>query len=448
MIGWLNMIKHYPGEPQIYQILRGFGKNYLDSKPWPNRKDEHWKYNSLDVFKNQFNEPTLPKNSEQLELKKSLSSGIQIVFINGIFCEEKSTLETHFINSINKDAQHDQNLRIMPLKVAIEKGVYPKLDLGHPKHSFEALNLYNLSEGVYIEIKDNAQIDFPIEILFVDTTPAGSAFHPRLIVAMGKNSVATIFENYLSLNDNLNNFNEHNKTNQPTQQSTNPFKTQEPSNWTNGIVDVFSSENSKLIWAKIQNQSPTHLHFSKTQFNLEEKSHLHFLTVAIGGKFHKHDLNFSINGPQVELVTHGISIGRESSQIDHQVEVVFNKGESQLEQKFKSILNDTAQSIFTGKIVIQKYSQKINASQLCQNLLLSDKAEANTQPQLEIYADDVKAAHGATTGQLNADEIFYLQSRGISKSKAIQLLQSGFALELIEQFPNDLIKNYLKEVIL
>lgn len=410
------------GEPQAFEVLRLFGQKYLEQNSWPTRKHENWHYNKLDVFKNTlFIDADEEVNAPQIKISPA-PNWYRIVFINGIYSADQSQLPI------------EQQVRVLTLADAIQKGLYPIFDLSQPKHTFEAHNLAQLREGVFIDIAANTTVEKPVEIYFYNTlSDSATAFFPRIIVQAQANSKATILESYESQTKTHN-------TSEPVE-----TKSANATLWTNAQVEVHLLKNSSLEWARIQNQSPSHLHTCRSYYKVYDSAKLHFLTQAQGAQFHKHELNVEILGENCEVVTHGISIGNNNDQKDNQTLIDFKKGKSQVEQIYKSILNDSAQSVFNGKIIIQKDAQKADATQLNQNLLLSDTAEANTQPQLEIYADDVKASHGATIGQLNPEEIFYFRSRGISETKAKEMLQVGFALDLIERFPHPEIKKYLRD---
>lgn len=431
------------GEPQAFEILRSFGQKYFEKHSWPTKKHENWHYNTLDVFKNTvFLDATSEYSNEKINDLKTqpkdhcgihlepIPNWYRIVFFNGIYSPSLSNLPTQ------------ESVRILTLANALQKGLYPIFDLSKPTNSFEALNLSHLREGVFIDIPANTVVDKPIELYFYNTSNESSyAYFPRVIIQAQANSQATILEHYHSQVEFLSQKNsEIDETSTEIKQLKNSVQ-----NWTNIQIEAFLHEQSNIQWARLQNQCPTHLHTCRTFIKMYEKSRLHFLTQAQGAKLHKHEFNLEILGENCEAITHGISMGNNHDQKDNQTCIEFKKGASQAEQIYKSILNDSAQSIFNGKIIIHKNAQKAEASQLNQNLLLSDKAEANTQPQLEIYADDVKASHGATIGQLNPEEVFYFRSRGISEHKAKSMLQKGFVLDLIERFPNEEIKSFLKE---
>lgn len=420
------------GEPQAFGLIRSFGQKYLETNAWPSRKHEDWRYTSAAKFSAEIFAPSLTvkpiEESEKQNIQQNLKwpsqhEIVNIVFINGIFHPEFS--------------EPAQNLRILNLKQAIEKGLYPIFDLSKPQNNFEALNLSLLEHGVYLDIPDHTLCENIIQISFINTgnnfnkgsnlsTDLSQVYLPRVVVKAGLNSRANVYEKYESLLPNA----------QPL-----------AADWTNAQIEVHLENKAELHWARLQNQDSNHLHTCRSQYHLKDESKLHLLLLSQGAAVHRHDLNITLFGEKASAIAHGISLGTAQDHRDHHTLIDFKKGHSTAEQIFKSILNGESKSIFNGKIIIQQNSQKVESSQLNQSLLLSEKAEANSQPQLEIYADDVKATHGATVGQLNSEELFYFKSRGISERKAKLMMTEGFALDLIERFPNEEIKFLLRQKI-
>jgi Fe-S cluster assembly protein SufD len=433
------------GEPQAFELLRSFGQKFLETKNWPTRKDDEWKYTPTQIFSTNEFIPSIKKQSpldetlkllcqKQIDLN-SFKDSYNLVFINGIF--EPSLSNNSNQDTINESSKFDINIaktvthekqhpRVLGLKKAIEKGLYPIFELSKPLNSFEALNLSFLEEGIYIEIPENNDLKPIINLVFLNTQDEKKTVYlPRVIIKVKASAKATIFESYETLGSSI-----------PT-----------ITNWTNSQVEIHLEKNALLNWVRLQNETKTQLHTCRTKIYLAENSELNSLLLTQGGNLHRHDLGIEIKGDGASANVFGVSLSNENEHRDHNTLIDFKNGNSKAKQIFKSILHNESKSVFNGKIIIRKNSQKVDSSQLNQNLILSEKAEANSQPQLEIYADDVKATHGATIGQLNDEELFYFKSRGISETKAKLMMTQGFALDLIEQFPNEEIKNILRQKV-
>jgi Fe-S cluster assembly protein SufD len=443
------------GEPQAFELLRSFGQKFLETQNWPTRKDENWKYTPTQIFSTQQFALTSaqPQTIDEVTKKSiyentnasAFTNSFNIVFVNGIYQPNfsKQTLRIQTTAQPNAAADTDANseVRVLSLKNAIEKGLYPIFDLSKPQNAFEALNLSLLEEGVFIDVP--AQFDFKpiLNLSFISTpTEKQSVTLPRVILKLGTGAKFTLFENYESLGNSSNTSNGSNSGNNSNSGSV-------PTQWTNSQVEIHLESKSQLTWARLQNENETQLHTCRTKIYLAEGTELHSLLLSEGANLHRHDLQIEVNGENASAKVHGISLGTNKEHRDHNTLINFKSGNSTAEQIFKSILHGESKSIFNGKIIIQQDSQKVDSSQLNQSLILSEKAEANSQPQLEIYADDVKATHGATVGQLNEDELFYFKSRGISEIKAKLMMTQGFAVDLVDRFPNEEIKSLLKKKI-
>jgi Fe-S cluster assembly protein SufD len=180
---------------------------------------------------------------------------------------------------------------------------------------------------------------------------------------------------------------------------------------------------------------------------LGSESFLHFLSGALSSGWIRNDINITAQGSNSEIFAHGIGFSRGAGVVDQQTSLIFAEPNNKAEQVCKNLLMDSSRTIFNGRIHIQPKAQKTDSAQLHQSLLLSTEAEVDTKPELEIYADDVKATHGATIGQLSADEVFYFQSRGIKRERAQALLSQAFLLDLCERLANRDVQAFLKDRI-
>lgn len=196
-------------------------------------------------------------------------------------------------------------------------------------------------------------------------------------------------------------------------------------------IAVRLEASAQCHWIHLQEQSKDSYQYSYLDCFVLEKSRLHFLGLSLGGKQVRNDIQVHINGPEADVVLDGVALGQGQQHFDQTTGIHHHSGGSQSSQTYKSILDGQSRSAFSGTVFIAKDAQKANSEQINHNLLLSDQAEADSRPMLKIYADDVKAGHGSTVGQISSEELFYLQSRAISKKQATQMLAYGFAAEVI-----------------
>ncbi|MGE0632782.1 MAG: Fe-S cluster assembly protein SufD, partial [Pseudobdellovibrionaceae bacterium] len=215
----------------------------------------------------------------------------------------------------------------------------------------------------------------------------------------------------------------------------------------NGVIEITVGSSAKVEYCRLQAESNLAFHVWRTQVSLAENSQFSTLNVSVGARLQRHNFSLALKGSGAHANIWGLGVlsGDQHSDshtlVDHQV------GDCTTEQVYKSILNGSSRAVFDGRILIRKNSQKANSSQMNHNLLLSQNAEADSKPQLEIYADDVKATHGSTTGQINNEELFYLQSRGIDKETGVQMLSRGFAYDLIYKVQNEQIRAYVDQIV-
>ena len=381
------------------------------SQDLPSRKEEAWRFTSLVDFK-EVNWVILDSSNENLlshdELKKiSLdlpSDFYNFVFVDGVLNKTLSDdLSDSYTDQIQvKIKSHEafvidkNNVDIKLIKLA------------------EKLNQFKIE----FSLQKNQILDKPIQFLFVQSGKTNSYCSQNLELKIDKNAEVIVAVQSISLSEDQ-------KT------ASNLF------------VKVNCEEDSRLKLVQIQNENENSYHFSQTFIESQSKSQIQHLNISLGNKMARNYFELKFLGHGANAEAYGITTLGEDQHVDHYTLIHHIKGENQSIQTYKSILTDEAHSIFRGRVRIEQNAQKANSEQLNNNLLLGKKAHADSIPQLEIYADDVKAGHGSTVGQLNDDEIFYLQSRAISHSRAVKMMSEGFAQDLIYKFENQVLVNWL-----
>lgn len=194
---------------------------------------------------------------------------------------------------------------------------------------------------------------------------------------------------------------------------------------------VHVGEAGRLEWVRVQQEDLAATHFSEVQAHLQRDARLSVTQLNGGALWSRQSFKADIHGTGAEARVNGLSFAREKQHVDQRVKVAHFAGHSESSQLFKGVLKDQARGVLNGKIYIAQDAQKVNSSQLNQNLLLSTTAEADTKPELEVYADDVKANHGASIGRLDEDKLFYLLSRGIPRTEAVHILARAFVADVV-----------------
>ena len=198
---------------------------------------------------------------------------------------------------------------------------------------------------------------------------------------------------------------------------------------------------------RIQDENESANHVATTKYILNSNSRLKATCFSSGGQLFRHDINLDFKGNGGEATINGLSLTENHQHHDQHVVVDHQNDACQSHQLFKYILADKSSGVFNGKVVVREHTKQTDADQSNKNLLLSPSALMNANPQLEIYAEDVKCAHGSTTGQIDKEALFYMRSRGLSKQKAIELIIGGFAKEILGPIKNVAVKNYISEKV-
>lgn len=211
-------------------------------------------------------------------------------------------------------------------------------------------------------------------------------------------------------------------------------------------LEISVDENSRIDYCKIQD-APNIIEVCNTSITQKDNSHVNTFTLLTEGILVRNNLSISIDGENCESHFHGLSLLKGDTIGDHHTVVDHRKPNSFSNELYKGVMDDKSKGIFNGKIYVRPHAQKTNAFQSNRNILLTEQATINTKPQLEIWADDVKCSHGCTTGQLDDEALFYLQSRGIAKEDARAMLLYAFAMQTIELITNESLKTYIDKLI-
>jgi Fe-S cluster assembly protein SufD len=217
---------------------------------------------------------------------------------------------------------------------------------------------------------------------------------------------------------------------------------------TNAVVELVLSDNARLEYYKVQRESQQAFHIATTAVDMGRGSHFDSTAITMGARIARHDIAVTLDAEGAECWVDGLYIVGAGQHADTHSLIDHRKPHCTRHQLYKGILDGKSRAVFNGKVFVHEGAQKTDAMQKNKNLLLSDEARVDTKPQLEIFADDVKCAHGATVGQLEEEELFYLVSRGLSPELARNLLTYGFAEEVIAKIKVESIKTQLDEAVL
>ncbi|EAZ96765.1 iron-regulated ABC transporter, membrane-spanning permease [Flavobacteria bacterium BAL38] len=387
---------------ELHELRSNAIKNF-ENKGFPTKKEEAWKYTSLNsILKNDFS--VFPKKENTIEFKDVKKFFLhevdtyKVVFIDGIF--------SSFLSSTTHDG-----LDVCLMSSALTKPKYKMIidtyfnQIANKEDSLTSLNTAFSLEGAYVNIPKSKVVEKPIEIIYFSTgNEAALMTQPRNLIIVGENAHVQIVERHQSLNSN-------------------PVLT-------NSVTEVYAQKRAIVDYYKVQNDVQTANLVDNTYIAQKQESRVSVHTFSFGGNITRNNLNFYHQGERIDSTLKGITIIGDKQHVDHYTLVQHATPNCESHQNYKTILNDSSTGVFNGKIFVEKEAQKTDAFQQNNNILIGDKATINAKPQLEIFADDVKCSHGCTIGQLDESAMFYMQQRGIPKKEAKALLMYAFTSEV------------------
>jgi Fe-S cluster assembly protein SufD len=419
MLSYIEGAIESSSDAEAIKSINERGLKALNNTAFPTRKDEEWRFVDLkSITKNQFvslenaNAAELGDISDHY-LPEAMQS--RLVFVNGVYNAELSAVEglpaNVIVGNIAEHADNDALKQHLGTITNYEDDV------------FAPLNDANFNDGTFIYVPKETVVETPIHILNV-FTDADKAFYatPRLLYVGEMFSKSTIIEEHIGLANNV-------YLNVPVTE----FK-------------MFTGSN--VHHARIQRDSKEASHVSRPIAQLDKNAEYHSYTICLGAKLFRNDPRVIQDAEEVDFTVDGLvlidgeQIADTHSIMDHRF------AHATSHQLHKVVVNDSAHSIFNGKIFVAKDAQKIDSFQENRNLLLSVDGKVNTKPQLEIFADDVRCSHGATIGQLQDEEVFYLQSRGLTEQKSRELLVYAFALESVESMAVESVEKLLLDEVI
>ncbi len=449
-------------EPIWLKTIRAEAWNTLETQGFPTNKSENWKYTKLgELLKFRHCEGACDQsNRDQKQLsnkkeglfkagllrfaRKDDTNGDFLVFIDGLFAPSLSHIENSKIE-IRNFAELFKEKSPHPL---LSKYLTQYAEMKSP--GFNALNTCMMQDGAFIYIPKNIIIKEPIQLLFINSGTE-VASHIRNLFVVGENSRVSIVETYTnqqtrgtppsppltrgeSILDLLNSKVAENSS-PPVKGELEGVSAQVKNSiyFTNTVTEIILEAKSQLNYYKIQQEGAAAFHIHSLYTQQAEHSQFKSINIDKGGKLVRNWLQSNLTAPEATSDFAGLYVARDSQYIDNHTRVEHLSPHTTSREFYKGVLFDKSQAVFNGQIFIAPDAQKSDAQQTNRNLVLSDQAEVDTKPQLEIYADDVKCSHGATVADLSEDILFYLQSRGIPPDEAQGILLDGFMNEILDR---------------
>ena len=387
------------------------------------RTDEDWHFTSVAPISESEWTPLFhaggqvhPDDLAPFKFGASSGNWFEMVFVNGRFTPELSHLRGL-----------PAGVRVAQLGDAADKDdalVRRYLTTLAPTDiAFTALNTAFMTEGALIHIPADVVVEHPIHLLYVtDAEGARGVTFPRTLIVAGRHARATIVESYVGVGDAV--------------------------YFTNAVTEVDVAEGAHLAHYRVQRESARSYHVGTTEVRQARDSRYHSFSFATGAALSRVNVYDVLGGEGGEAKLDGLYLGDNEQHIDHQTRIEHAAPHCASREVYKGVLDDAAHGVFNGKVYVQPEAQKTDGKQTNNNLLLSDQAHADTKPQLEIFADDVKCTHGATVGRLDEIALFYLKSRGIAAETARTLLTYAFAADVLERIDDDTVRSALEAQVM
>lgn len=378
---------------------------------FPGTRDEAWKYSSTALLEKRAFAPAQGMSSLDAATLDAFVipdiSSWRLVFINGRYDSVRSKLPPALrVTVLNSGGE--------PLQKTLAA---PK---DWENDTFLNLNTALFRDGLLLELGPGVHLDEPMELLHVSAPEDKAAsHHPRVLLRLAKGSRATLIERYAGLED--------------------------ARNFTNTVLQIELADSSHLEHIRLQTESPQGFHVGRVLVNQKADSGYRSHNLQLGGQWVRLDLNVRLEEKGARATLNGLYAVNGRQHVDNHTRVDHLVPRTLSEELYRGILDGHGRAVFNGKVVVAKQAIKTDASQANHNLLLSPGAEIDTKPELEIYADDVKCSHGASIGQLDEEQLFYLRSRGLDAEAARALLVAAFAERLIATLPYPALATYVRQ---
>jgi len=400
------------------EMVRSSAMDRFEQLGFPSVRNEEWKYTNLAALAKENFVPAT-RSEELLDVSGFAypeTASAHLVVVDGFLREDlsvKTGLEgvvATDLFSAASDARYNKLVR-----------KYLARDAGYDSNGLTALNTALLQSGVFLLIPKNVKLETPLQITYVADAENSASF-PRALIVVEENSSATVIENFVSNNGGR--------------------------YFTNSIAEVIVKDGAQLHHYRLQRESKQAFHTATTTAELGRSSRYDTTSINLGGQLSRHDVSVVMDLQGAETSVDGLYMVGSDQHTDTHSVIDHRQPHCTSHQLYKGILDGNGRAVFNGIVFVREGAQKTDAMQTNKNLLLSDKARVDTKPQLEIFADDVKCAHGAAVGQIDPDELFYLETRGINPELGRNLLTYGFAEEVIARIKIESIRAELDQTVL
>ena len=391
---------------------------------FPTTKQEEWRFTSVAaIAETRFSHPPsrIPHPVQSQIESLFMGTGPRVVLVDGRYAPELSSA-----------GGQPAGVRVESLASAVAQGPGSELAREHlARHArwhdspFAALNTAFLADGAFVHVPAGATLEQPLEVLFLSSgrpaTDGPTVSHPRSLIVIERGAQAAVVETYAGLGDGV--------------------------YWSNAVTEVVVGEAARAELYRVQREGPQGLQVATTHSRQERDSFLGAHVVTLGAALARHDITTVLAGAGAELILNGLYLLRDDQHADHHTVIDHAQPHCASHEYFNGVLAGRAHGVFTGRIIVRPGAQRTDSKQTNNNLLLSTEARADSQPQLEIYADDVKCTHGSTVGPIDQTQLYYLRSRGLSPDAARSILMYGFGAEILDRMRHRAVRDRLDHLI-
>jgi Fe-S cluster assembly protein SufD len=417
LTGFDEFLASRDSEPAWRRAVREAGAARFREEGLPTTRDEEWRYTPVSSIADADHALAAHVHVTPAEIEPFLFAdfdGPQIVFVNGRFASALSDLRAL-----------PTGARVASLKdlLADEPSLlehYLGSAIQFRQKGFTALSEAWSTDGAVVLVADNVEVEGPIHLLYFSS--GTGAEYPRTLIVAGRHAKVSVVETYTGT----------------------PHSTY----FVNALTEVVVAEGGHVDHYKVQRESPTAQHVASMHMQLSKATTFATHNITLGGALTRNDINATLDGEGIECTVNGLYLVDGDRLVDNHTAIDHAKPHCHSYEIYKGVLDDRGRGVFNGKIFVRQDAQKTDAKQTNQVLLLSPDASIDTKPQLEIFADDVKCTHGATVGQLSAEQLFYLRARGIAEEDARALLVHAFAEDIVDRIRIEPVKRALEQVLL
>lgn len=401
-------------QPEFVQALRRSGMRRFEALGLPQRHQEAWRFTDLSEFTDRefAVAETMPLAADRLP-ERSDESAVRLVFVNGCYHPALSDDVSGLPDGVTVSSLSEA-LERQPERVAGVLGQAPALT----DHPFAALNDALFGDGALVHVAAGIVLDQPLELIHY-LGGDGMAAYPRHLIVLERGAQATLVEQHHGRGAGFN----------------------------CPQTELMLGDGAVCRYHKLQQEAADAWHLGSLRLQLARDSQLIAHLISVGGRLNRTEIIARLDGEGADCSLNGLSLVEDGELADYHIRVEHARPHGSSRQLFKSVLNGKSRAVFDGLIKVFEQAQKSDASQTCRNLLLSRQALANANPRLEILADDVKCAHGATVGFLDPDALFYLRSRGVSEAEARSMLVFAFANEQLESLTLPALRERLEALL-